>query len=192
MGLPQRDQDRHTYGDYLTWADDVRYELIDGVAFLMSPAPNLYHQELAGELYRQIATALLGKRCRPFIAPVDVRLPARNEADELVTTVVQPDVFVVCDPAKLDVRGVRGAPDWVIEILSPSTAGHDQTIKLATYERAGVREVWLVHPTDQTVMVYTLAGDHFGRPAIHEMQGTLASTTLPELTIDWSTTLPSV
>ncbi|MBP9088372.1 MAG: Uma2 family endonuclease [Kofleriaceae bacterium] len=188
MGLPQRDLQLHTYGDYLSWSDDVRYELIDGVAYLMSPAPPRLHQELAGELHRQIANALLGKRCRPFIAPVDVRLPKRNEANELVDTVVQPEVFVVCDPSKLDVRGVRGAPDWVIEILSPTTAGHDQTTKLETYERAGVREYWLVHPTDRTVVVYTLLDGDFGRPHIHEMNGTLASTVLPELMIDWATT----
>ena len=188
MGLPQRDQQRHTYGDYLTWPDDVRCELIDGVAYLMSPAPGRFHQELAGELYRQIATALLGKPCRSFIAPVDVRLPKHNEANELVDTVVQPDVFVVCDRSKLDDRGVRGAPDWVIEILSPSTAGHDQTTKLKTYERAGVREYWLVHPTDRTVVVYTLLDGDFARPQIHEMNGTLSSIVLPELTIDWSTT----
>jgi Uma2 family endonuclease len=188
MGLALRDKKMHTYGDYLTWPDEVRYELIDGVAYAMSPAPGRFHQELAGEIYRQIANALLGKICRPFIAPVDVRLPKGHESNDEVETVVQPDVFVVCDPSKLDARGVRGAPDWIVEVLSPSTAAHDQTIKLKRYERAGVREYWLVHPMDRTVIVYTLVGDSFERPQIYELLGTLSATILPELVIDWSTT----
>jgi Uma2 family endonuclease len=188
MGLALRDKKMHTYGDYLTWPDEVRYELIDGVAYAMSPAPGRFHQELAGEIYRQIANALLGKICRPFIAPVDVRLPKGHESNDEVETVVQPDVFVVCDPSKLDARGVSGAPDWIVEVLSPSTAAHDQTIKLKRYERAGVREYWLVHPMDRTVIVYTLVGDSFERPQIYELIGTLSATILPELVIDWSTT----
>jgi Uma2 family endonuclease len=88
--------------------------------------------------------------------PFDVRLPRGNEADDDVPTVVQPDITVVCDPAKLDERGCRGAPDWVIEVLSPSTAAKDQIQKLAARERAGVPEVWLVHPTDHVFVVYGL------------------------------------
>jgi Uma2 family endonuclease len=100
----------------------------------------------AGGIFRQAANALLGKPCRPFVAPVDVRLPKQNEADELIYAVVQPDVLVDCDSNKLDRRGVRGAPDWVVEVLSPATAGHDQIKKLQLYERHGVREYWLIHP----------------------------------------------
>lgn len=96
----------NTYQDYLAWPDDVRYELINGDAYLMSPAPDLAHQDVAGEIYRQAANALIGKSCRAFIAPVDVRLPQYNEADEQVDTVVQPDVLVVCNSHKLDKRGV--------------------------------------------------------------------------------------
>ena len=95
------------------------------------PAPGLAHQTAVGELFRQIANHLVGKPCRPFVAPFDVRLPRGNEADDEVTTVVQPDIAVICDPAKLDERGCRGAPDWVIEVLSPSTAAKDQIQKLA-------------------------------------------------------------
>lgn len=140
MALPQHNQ-RYTYADYLTWREGERYELIDGVAYLMSPAPSTPHQEIAGPLYRQAANALEGKSCHPYIAPFDVRLPRSAEADSEVDTVVQPDVLIVCDRSKVDQRGMRGAPDWVAEVLSPSTAGHDQITKLSAYERAGVPEV---------------------------------------------------
>lgn len=186
MGLPLRDARRHTYGEYLTWPEDVRYELIDGEAYLMAPAPSADHQRLAGGIYRQIADALEGRSCEAFIAPFDVRLPRAGEADDAVDTVVQPDISVVCDPTKIDARGCRGAPDWVIEVLSPTTAAHDLTVKLASYERAGVRECWYVHPADRIVMVYTLDTGRFGRPGIFELVGTLESVALPGVVIDWA------
>jgi Uma2 family endonuclease len=185
MGLPRRDAGLHTYGDYLSWPEDVRYELIDGVAYMMSPAPSRVHQEVVGELYRQIANALEGTPCRAYVAPFDVRLPKSGEPDSAVDTVVQPDVLVVCDPAKLDARGMRGAPDWVIEVLSPATAGHDQIVKLAAYERAGVRELWLVHPTDRVVTVYVRSGDGFVRPTVAETTGEMAAHILPAVRVDW-------
>jgi Uma2 family endonuclease len=149
-------------------------------------APGLAHQTVVGELFVQISLFLRGQPCRPFVAPFDVRLPRGDEADAEVSTVVQPDISVICDSAKLDERGCRGAPDWVIEVLSPSTAAKDQIQKLAAYERAGVREVWLVHPTDHVVIVYTLsAGGGYGKPAIHKTKGTLAPGPFPDLTIEW-------
>ena len=189
MGLPRRDAELHTYGDLLSWPEDSRYELIDGVAYLMSPAPARVHQEVVGELFGQIRNALQSGPCRAYVAPFDVRLPKGGEADAAVDTVVQPDVLVVCDPGKLDERGMRGAPDWVIEVLSPATAAHDQTVKLAAYERAGVRELWLVHPTDQVVTVYEQVAGGFGRPAISEMRGSLTPRALPSVTIDWARVL---
>lgn len=185
MGLALRDAEHHTYGDYLTWPEDVRYELIDGAAYLMAPAPARLHQEVVLEIARQAANALDGKPCRTYVAPFDVRLPRGAEADADVDTVVQPDVLVVCDPSKLDERGMRGAPDWVVEVLSPATAAHDQTIKLAAYERAGVPEVWLVHPTDRIVTIYRLSGAVYGRALIHELAGQLAVGRLPDVVIDW-------
>lgn len=190
MALRQRDSAYHTYRDYLTWPEDVRYELIDGVAYLMAPAPVRVHQEIAGEMYRQAANALDGKPCRPYIAPFDVRLPKANEADERVDTVMQPDLLVVCDPGKLDERGMRGAPDWIVEVLSPATASYDQTVKLAAYERAGVPEVWLVHPTDRVVTIYNLEANRYGRPAIQETRGKLTVTTLQGIEIDWEGVFP--
>lgn len=187
--LLEPQQGGFTYGDYCRWPDDERWELIDGEAYAMA-APGLAHQTVVGEMFRQIANHLVGKPCRPFVAPFDVRLPRGNEADDDVTTVVQPDISVVCDPAKLDERGCRGAPDWVIEVLSPSTAAKDQIQKLTTYERAGVREVWLVHPTDHVVIVYTLSADGcYGKPAIHETRGTLAAGLFLDLPIEWGLVL---
>ncbi len=185
MGLALRDRGYHTYADYLGWPEEVRYELIDGAAYLMAPAPALDHQEITGEIYRQLANALLGKPCRAFVAPVDVRLPKAEESDERIDTVVQPDVMVVCDPTKLDRRGVRGAPDFVVEVVSPATAGHDHLLKRRTYERAGVREYWLVHPTDRLLTCYRWAEGHFGEPAMQELTGTTAVSVLPGVAIAW-------
>jgi Uma2 family endonuclease len=204
MGLALRNANtRYTYADYLTWPEDVRYELIDGIAYpispapdgvahAMSPAPLRVHQELLGAIYREAANALDGKPCRPFIAPFDVRLPHANEADGEVDTVVQPDLVVVCDRRKLDERGCRGAPDWVVEVLSPSTAGHDLILKRRLYARAGVREYWLVHPVDRVVTVYRLQDGAFGAPDIYELKETLAVGVLPEVVIDWERALQNV
>lgn len=186
MALALRDEDLHTYGEYLTWPDDLRYELIDGVAYCMAPpAPTLEHQDFAGEIYRQIANALQGKPCRAFVAPLDVRLPKADEADERVNTVVQPDVLVVCQPGKLDRHGVRGAPDLAVEVLSPSTASHDHLRKRRVYERAGVREYWLVHPTDRIVTVYRLVNGEYGKPDMFDMAEATPVGVLPGVAIIW-------
>lgn len=185
MGLPLRDSAYHTYAEYLAWPEDVRYELIDGRAYAMAPAPARVHQEILGEMFRQVADALEELPCRAYIAPFEVRLPKGNEGDQHIDTVVQPDLIVVCDEAKLDDRGLKGAPDWVVEVLSPGTASHDQTLKLSTYERAGVPEYWLVHPTDRVVTVYRLEAGAYGRPAIHETKGTLMVAIRPVIVINW-------
>jgi Uma2 family endonuclease len=186
MGHAQQRSEHYTYADYLAWPEDARYELIDGVAYAMAPAPTRIHQRVVGELFRQVANALQGKPCQSFVAPFDVRLPRAGEADEAVDTVVQPDVLVVCDPAKVDERGVRGAPDWVAEVLSPATAGHDQIVKLAAYEQAGVPEYWLLHPTDRVLTVYRLEAGRYGRPEIREMQGAVPIGVLADVTIDFA------
>lgn len=185
MGLALKDTLYHCYSDYLTWPDDVRYELIDGLAYLMAPAPNLAHQDAVGEIFRQVANALASKPCRPFIAPVDVRLPKHGEADDKIDTVVQPDILVVCDSSKLDRRGVRGAPDWIVEVLSPSTAGHDQIRKRQLYEYHGVREYWLVHPIDRVLTVYRLQGGEYGKPELSELRGETTVGVLPEIVVQW-------
>jgi len=185
MGLPKRDEERHTYGEYRRWPEATRYELIDGLAYAMAPAPSRRHQEALLELARQVANALAGQPCRPFIAPFDVRLPRAGEADDAVDTVVQPDLSVVRDPGKLDERGCRGAPDWVVEVLSPATAGHDHIVKREVYERAGVREYWLVHPVDRIVTIHRLQAERFGVPEVRELTGRHAVGVLPQVEIDW-------
>jgi Uma2 family endonuclease len=189
MPLDLRDHQHHTYRDYCAWPDDVRYELIDGHAFAMSPAPSRHHQEVVVEVLRQIADALEGSGCRVYVAPFDVRLPRAAEADDDVDTVVQPDLSVICDPAKLDDRGCRGAPDWVVEILSPGSASHDQIVKRDVYERHGVGEYWLVHPVDRIVTVYRLVEGAYGKPDVHELVGALSCGAVPAVTIDWARVL---
>lgn len=148
---------RYTYADYITWDDDERYELIDGVPYAMAPAPTQVHQEIGGEIFRQFANYLEGKPCKVFIAPFDVRLNADDKDD----TIVQPDLLIVCDKSKLDGKCCVGAPDLVIEILSPSTARKDRLIKLNQYQKAGVREYWIVSPDEKTVQIYLLRDGHF-------------------------------
>jgi Uma2 family endonuclease len=185
------ENDKHyTYKDYLTWPDDMRCEIIDGQVYMMTPAPILAHQNVAGEIFRQVANALVGKTCRALIAPLDVRLPRHNEADEDSDIVVQPDVMVVCDPSKLDRRGVRGAPDWVVEVLSPKSASRDQIEKRRIYERHGVLEYWLVHPTDRVLTIYRLKNGEYGKPDIFVLQGSTPVSVLPDISIDWEALVP--
>lgn len=119
MGLSLRDTRHHTYGEYRSWPEDVRYELIDGKAYAMAP-PLRVHQRVVGELFRQIADAIQGSPCEVNVLPFDVRLPDADEAEDDILNAGQPDIVVVCDPSKLDTRGCRSAPDLVIEVLSPS------------------------------------------------------------------------
>ncbi len=148
----------YTYADYLTWQWDEMTELIRGKIFKMSPAPGSLHQRISGNIFGQLWNYLQGKPCQVFSAPFDVRLPIspKNKADIEIITVVQPDLCVVCDPSKIDERGCLGAPDWIIEILSRHTSAKDLREKFEVYEEAGVKEYWVVHPQEQTVLVYTL------------------------------------
>ncbi len=175
--------DRHyTYADYLKFPEEERWEIIDGVAYNMSPAPSDAHQDLSSELNAQVRTQLRGKRCQVRAAPYDVRF----ENSEQTRTVVQPDLIVVCDRNKITTRGLVSAPDWVVEILSPSTAGKDHIVKRALYERHGVREYWLVHPVDGIVAIHRLGPNgHYAPPETLELRGKTAVAAVPELEIDW-------
>ena len=178
-------EERFTYGDYLTWDDGERWELIDGVPYNMSPAPRARHQRILGELHRQVANWLFGKQCQVFLAPYDVRLPEADENDNLVETVVQPDLLVICDRDKLDEAGCRGAPDLIIEILSPGTAHKDLKVKFDRYERAGVREYWIVDPVGATVQIFTLGPEgKYGRPEAFGTGDQVKVGLFPELEID--------
>jgi Uma2 family endonuclease len=190
MTVLKRDTHHHTYADYLMWSDSHGNELVDGTAYVRQPpAPSPSHQEIVGEIYRQAANAVQNKACRIYIAPFDVRLPKSTEEDGQVDTVVQPDVLIVCDLRKIDARGMRGAPDWVAEVLSPSTASHDRIVKLPAYQRAGVREVWLIHPIDCELTIYLLEQGCYGPPTVLELKGQTQLTAVPDVTIDWDLVL---
>ncbi len=174
-----------TYGNYVTWPDDERWELIDGCAYNMSPAPSRRHQKISREIEKHIVIFLTDKPCEVYYAPFDVRLPEADEADEDIYTVVQPDIVVVCDKKKLDDKGCRGAPDLIIEILSPSTNAKDTKIKLALYERHGVKEYWIVHPIDNIVWVFKLGKNKlYGRPAVYDENDKITTPILKGLEID--------
>ncbi len=146
----------YSYADYLKWTIEERLELIKGKVFRMSPAPNHIHQRLVSDLHGHLWSFLRNKACQAFVAPFDVRLPRKSKRDEDVITVVQPDICVVCDPAKLDKRGCIGAPDVVIEVLSPSNNRKELKNKYEVYEESGVNEYWIVSPQDHSFLVYTL------------------------------------
>ncbi len=150
----------YTFADYLTWIDDKRRELINGIIYEMTPAPSVKHQRLAGKLFNIVTNFLTRnkKKCEIFFAPFDVRLPADEKAkkNEDIYTVVQPDICVICDSSKLDKHGCLGAPDLIIEIISPATAQRDLHEKFHLYEQSGVREYWIVFPNDQILTVYEL------------------------------------
>jgi len=189
MALPKATGHRFTYADYRQWPGDERWELIDGVAYAMAPAPTIAHQSVVLTIAGQIDDALDGTPCRTLIAPVDVLLPTADEADDQTTTVVQPDILVICDPAKVTENNIRGAPDWIIEVLSPATARHDHLTKRALYERAGVREYWLVHPVDRLITLYRLKDGRYGGPEIVEMIGERSPAVFPEVVVRWQAIL---
>ena len=166
--LAEKKDELFTYGDYLKWDDEERWELIDGVAYNMTPAPSRFHQQVSGELLVQLVNNLRNTPCKAYAAPFDVRLPEADEADEAIRTVVQPDISVICDRSKLDDKGCKGSPDLIVEILSPATARKDMKEKFLRYERAGVREYWIADPVGKMVTVYKRSeGGLFGRPDVY-------------------------
>lgn len=149
----------YTYSDYLTWLDNERYELIDGVPYAMSPAPSRIHQEVIGELHLQIGNYLRGKDCRVYVAPFDVVLIDENNDTESSNNVVQPDITIICDKEKLNDKGCTGSPDMVVEVVSPSTASQDYVKKLNLYEKYLVKEYWIINTQNRNVFIYKLDGN---------------------------------
>jgi Uma2 family endonuclease len=159
---------RYTLADWRSWPSDERWELIDGVAYNMSPAPKVKHQDRAGQLFARLFDWLEDKPCKVYMAPLDVFLPreeansgdSRGDASGDVT-VVQPDVLAVCDADKVEDDGVHGAPDFVVEVLSDATANKDFGVKRELYEKSGVREYWIIQPETATVYQYVREGAAF-------------------------------
>jgi len=172
--------EKYSYTDYASWNDDNRYELIDGKVYLMSPGPSTGHQAISGAIFNQLYNSLRGKPCMAFSAPFDVCLNGKGDEDN---TIVQPDVLVVCDMAKLDKKRVNGAPDMVVEILSPSTASRDAILKMSKYLQAGVREYWIVDPEGKKTYVNVLSNDKYNLE-VYEEADIVPVSILPGCRID--------
>ena len=184
---------KYTYKDYITWPAHERWELIHGIPWNMSPAPSRQHQQISLALERIIDTFLRGKPCEMYHAPFDVRLPLPDENTESITTVVQPDIIVVCYKYKLDDKGCIGSPDFIIEILSESTAAKDMNEKLFLYEKHKVKEYWIVDPWDNTVKVYILnTRGKYSAPGLFSKNDTINVKTLPGLVIKVNTLFPEL
>jgi Uma2 family endonuclease len=183
---------RYTYADYLTWMDSQARELLDGFIRLMSPAPTLTHAKVSGRLFLSFGKYIENNkgRCQVFAAPFDVRLPRKPDevTDDKIHTVVQPDICIVCDESKLDERGCLGAPEMIVEILSPSSLQYDLNKKFNLYEAAGVGEYWVVMPKDKCVCVFLLQEDGtYARGVVYEGETVIPVKILPGLTLDSGT-----
>lgn len=170
MTLPGKSEEKFSYADYLTWPDDERWEIINGEAYNMTPAPSVKHQKIAGSFFSFLYQKLKDKPCKPFIAPTDVVL---SEYD-----VVQPDVFVVCDTGKITEANIQGAPDLVIELLSPSTSLKDKREKKDLYEKHGVKEYILMDPVGLYAERFVLQDGKFTGSEVFGAKETLALSSI--------------
>ncbi|RBQ02856.1 Uma2 family endonuclease [Pedobacter miscanthi] len=177
----------YSYASYLNWLFPERVELIAGKIFKMSPAPSRIHQTVSINLLKPIINFLDGKPCKVYAAPFDVRFPKESKADKDVFTVLQPDICVICDKSKLDARGCIGAPDLVVEILSPGNTRMELLNKYRVYEEFGVKEYWVVSQSDQSILIYTLNEEGKFIPSkIFTLSEKITSSVLPgfELALD--------
>ena len=150
----------YTYAEYLLWQFEERVELFKGKLFKMS-APSPAHQVVQSNLNIELGLYFRNQKCQIYPAPFDVRLPAKGETGDAIHTVVQPDLCVVCDRTKIDSRGCIGAPDLVIEIISPGNSKKELKQKFKLYEEAGVREYWVIHPSEEYVIVNVLENNRY-------------------------------
>lgn len=184
MPLPQ-EEGNYSYADYLTWPEDERWEIIEGIAY-MQATPSPHHQEISVGLSAQFYHYLSGKPCKVYPAPFSVRLTQDLEMkDEDIKKVVEPDISIVCDKAKLDSKGCNGAPDLIIEIISPSSVKMDRFTKFNSYEKAGVKEYWIVEPEGRLVSVFVLQADQrYGRPEVYSEEDKINVSIFPDLIVD--------
>ena len=182
MPLPEKNK-KYTYADYLTWSEEERWEIINGVPYLQV-APTWQHQAVLLELARQFANYLQDKSCRVFTAPFDLRIPEANEKDEETINVVQPDIIIICDNSRLKKTGYYGVPELIIEVVSPSTGQKDKIEKFNLYEKAGVKEYWIVEPDEKVVMVFTLEEGRYGRPQMYSEEDKVKVSIFDNLVIE--------
>lgn len=182
MPLPKENK-KYTYGDYLTWPEGERWEIINGIPY-MQAAPTWQHQAILLELSRQFANFLQNKKCMVFTSPFDLRLPENDEQDEDAINVLQPDMVVVCDKSRLKKTGYFGVPELIIEVVSPASGRKDKIEKFNLYERTGVKEYWLVEPDEKVVMVFTLENGSYGRPKIYSENDSVKVSVFDDLIID--------
>jgi Uma2 family endonuclease len=149
-------QGTYTYADYLTWRFEQMVEIIKGKLYMMSPAPASRHQKISSGLLSQLLPFFNYHRCGVYHAPFDVRLIKERKGEKEILSVVQPDISVVCDESKIDEKGCLGSPDWIIEIISPSTAKKDFNEKYNLYQENGVKEYWIVNPDANCMYQYVL------------------------------------
>lgn len=174
----------YSYANYLRWKFEERVELVRGKLFLMG-APATTHQVCTGVVFGELYQFLKGKKCRVFVSPFDVRFPDVSLADQDVFTVLQPDICVVCDNRKIDEKGCIGAPDIVVEVLSPGNKRKELDFKFKVYEESGVREYWIVNPKEQSLLKYLLNENgvfNLGKAA--EVAGIFTSDVLPGFCLD--------
>jgi Uma2 family endonuclease len=179
----------YNYADYLTWQFNETVELIKGKIALMCPAPNVKHQKLSWRLSGKLFNYFEHKPCQAFSAPFDVRLYDRKKsilANKEITTVVQPDICVICDDSKLDEQGCNGAPDWIIEILSKGNAKKEVITKHSLYAQSGVIEYWVVYPYEEVIQQFVLneASADYQLIASYADDGLISSHLFPDLSID--------
>ena len=181
----------YRYEDYLKFDMDYMVELIKGRIFKMSPSPNSFHQEIAGELYLYFGNYLKGKDCKVYIAPFDVVLPIQNKKNKLKNnTVIQPDLVILCDKSMIDKAGCFGVPDLLIEILSPHTKKKDIKYKFDLYEEVGVGEYWVVMPEQNILQVFLHEDDKYQLRGSYTEEDTISPTLFPDLLVDLSEVFP--
>ena len=169
----------YSYADYLTWTMGEMVELIKGRVFKMSPAPKRIHQDISWKISLKIGNHLIEKKCKAYSAPFDVRFPVKSRKNEDIFTVVQPDISVICDLEKLDEAGCIGAPDIIVEILSNGNNKKELKNKYEVYEESGVKEYWIIHPNEQTLLVYTLVNNAFQPSKLFTIGDEITTPILP-------------
>ncbi|GLR17866.1 hypothetical protein GCM10007940_24810 [Portibacter lacus] len=182
--------EHYTYADYLNFDFEEMVELIRGKIFKMSPAPSSNHQRIVSNLHFEVRKLFNKKNCELFIAPFDVILPVENKKKNQSNTVVQPDLCIICDASKIEKAGCFGAPDLVIEIISPYTSKKDLEYKYSVYEESGVQEYWIVMPEVEAVMIYVLENGKYQKFKAFGKEDELYSSIFPELKVKLQDVFP--